>query len=793
MKFSYPDGSRPLDGFTIERGIGAGGFGEVYCAVSDIGKRVALKKIQRNLDIELRGVRQCINIKHINLISLWDIRIDDHGESWVVMEYVPGPSLRDIIQQYPTGMDHSQVKRWFLSAASGVAYLHQQGIVHRDLKPGNIFMDEETQIIKIGDYGLSKFMAASRRSGQTESVGTFHYMAPEIGRGAYGKEIDIYALAIILFEMLTGDVPFDGESTQEIIMKHLTDDPRLDRIPHEYRQIISRSMLKDPLQRYHSIPEMLLDAPWPEVVENCQHIVSLQTMGPFSSTPAAGLPIQVNPNVDQSARLNPSTPSTPSTPPNQSEIVMAELMESEIVFGPVKHSHLGIQGTDPNWTEAGQDHFSFPNSPASNSRRQSENHGPLREKSSNTAAEIWSVGEISYLPPNPSSNQVAGQFSVSGLPPANSTMIAGRNSPPLAVTSTPWIMKDAYPFPGWKRASDEPIAAALQNWTAELANWWRYGNISTPIKLTVLIVVSVTLILNSAWLLPVAILLGLVYLVYYTARSWWLGDQADVFFAEGEELTRFRSNEKLSRRAKKAFLSELRSRWSQRPSSVQVREVIVAMLVATSACGIFSLLGLAVGGVISGTAMGSGRLYLWFFLTSMIGSFMLILTSKFWESRPNEPILRRVTFLGLGTLLGAITFFTGNLLKINLARPYPLDAEPTLETALVSPLIIEGMPVFPAYLIYFTALMGILRWWLQIDPLRSTRLSILSVSLCLVWAVVFSFLLELPILANCITAVVISLAIQLASPWVAPDWRAALEKHRHRFTETAWGPQRHSP
>ena len=787
MKFSYPDGSRPLDGFTIERGIGAGGFGEVYCAVSDIGKRVALKKIQRNLDIELRGVRQCINIKHINLISLWDIRVDEHGESWVVMEYVPGPSLRDIILQYPSGMERQQVKRWFLSAASGVAYLHQQGIVHRDLKPGNIFMDEETQVIKIGDYGLSKFMAASRRSGQTESVGTFHYMAPEIGRGVYGKEIDIYALAIILFEMLTGEVPFDGESTQEIIMKHLTDDPRLDRVPHEYRQVISRALLKDPLQRYHSIPEMLLDVPWPEVVENCQHIVSLQTMGPFSSTPVAGLTIRTNWAVDQSAHLNRSNPS------DQSEIVMAELMESEIVFGPVKHSHSGDQTTDPNRIGAGQDRFSAPNSPASISRPQSENGESSRENSMPSAAAFLPSGEISYLPPTAPENQGGGQFSVSGLSPVTSAMMAGRNLPPLAVTSTPWIMKDAYPFPGWKRANDEPIAAALKNWTAELANWWRYGNISTPIKLTVLIVVSVTLIINSAWLLPVAMLLGLVYLIYYSARSWWMGDQSDAFFANVEEPALFGSAEKLSGRAKKAYLSELRTLWSQRSRGVQVREVMIAMLVAVCACGVFSLLGLAVGGVISGTATGSGRLYLWFLLTSMIGSFMLILTSKFWESRPNEPVLRRVTFLGLGTLLGTVTFFLGNLLKINLDRPYPVDAEPTIETALVSPLIIEGMPTFPAYLIYFTALMGILRWWLQVDPLRTTRLSILNASLVLVWAVVFSFLLELPVLANCITAVVISLAIQLAAPWVAPDWRAAFEKQRHRFTETAWGPQQHSP
>ena len=116
--------------------------------------------------------------------------------------------------------------RWFDGIAQGVAYLHDHGIVHRDLKPGNIFLDQGT--VKIGDYGLSKFISCSRRSGQTESVGTFHYMAPEIGLGRYGKEIDIYALGILLYEMLSGHVPFEGESSQEIIMKHLTTPPNLD-------------------------------------------------------------------------------------------------------------------------------------------------------------------------------------------------------------------------------------------------------------------------------------------------------------------------------------------------------------------------------------------------------------------------------------------------------------------------------------------------------------------------------------------------------------------------------------
>jgi hypothetical protein len=255
MKFIYASGARPLDGYTIKRGVGIGGFGEVYFATSDAGKEVAIKCIQRNLEVEIRGVTQCLNLKHPNLISIYDIKHDDLGEGWIVMEYVSGESLKDVIDRNPNGVPLDEVKFWFGGIAAGVAYLHDHGIVHRDLKPGNIFRDEG--VVKIGDYGLSKFISCSRRSGQTESVGTFHYMAPEIGKGVYGKEIDIYALGIILCEMLTGRVPFEGESSQEIIMKHLTADPDLRQVPPRFRRVIERALFKDPAKRYRSVGEML--------------------------------------------------------------------------------------------------------------------------------------------------------------------------------------------------------------------------------------------------------------------------------------------------------------------------------------------------------------------------------------------------------------------------------------------------------------------------------------------------------------------------------------------------------
>ncbi|HZZ26735.1 MAG TPA: serine/threonine-protein kinase [Pirellulales bacterium] len=254
-RFAYASGSRPLPGYTLKRGIGHGGFGEVYYATSDAGKEVALKFIRRNWDIELRGVTQCLNLKHPNLLSLYDVKQDAQGDNWVVMELMSGESLEEVLAQHPNGLPLSEALAWIHGIAAGVAYLHDHGIVHRDLKPGNIFVDEG--IVKIGDYGLSKFMSCSRRSGQTGSVGTVHYMAPEIANGRYGKEIDIYALGIILYEMLTGHVPFEGESVGEILMKHLTAEPDVSRLDEPYRTIISRTLAKDLQQRFNTVTELI--------------------------------------------------------------------------------------------------------------------------------------------------------------------------------------------------------------------------------------------------------------------------------------------------------------------------------------------------------------------------------------------------------------------------------------------------------------------------------------------------------------------------------------------------------
>jgi serine/threonine protein kinase len=255
MKFIYNSGQRPLDGYTLKRGIGRGGFGEVYYAVSDGGKEVALKLVRGgNQEIELRGMAQCLNLKHPHLVSLYDMRRDVQGENWVVMEYISGEPLSVVLNRHPHGLPQELAQQWFLALSRAVAYLHDHGIVHRDLKPANIFV--ENGLVKVGDYGLCKFISGSHRTAQTQSVGTVHYMAPEISTGNYNKQIDIYAAGIILYEMLTGRVPFEGESAGEILMKHLTAPPDLSKLPSDYVAIVGKALAKNPAHRYASLAEM---------------------------------------------------------------------------------------------------------------------------------------------------------------------------------------------------------------------------------------------------------------------------------------------------------------------------------------------------------------------------------------------------------------------------------------------------------------------------------------------------------------------------------------------------------
>src|SRR5512144_1291211 len=128
-QFQYKHGDRPLEGYTIQRAIGRGGFGEVYYAVSDSGREVALKVIQGYEQIELRGVGQCMNLKSPHLVTIFDVRRNAAGKSFVIMEYVSGPSLRQLLDESPAGLGPQKAAYFLREIAKGLTALHDCGIV----------------------------------------------------------------------------------------------------------------------------------------------------------------------------------------------------------------------------------------------------------------------------------------------------------------------------------------------------------------------------------------------------------------------------------------------------------------------------------------------------------------------------------------------------------------------------------------------------------------------------------------------------------------------------------------
>ncbi|HET6428554.1 MAG TPA: serine/threonine-protein kinase, partial [Phycisphaerae bacterium] len=309
--FQYQHGDRPLEGYTVQRALGRGGFGEVYYAVSDGGRQVALKAVQGHQQIELRGVRQCMNLKNPHLVTIFDVKHDDRGRPFVIMECVSGPSLRDLLDESPSGLGKQKAAFFLREIGKGLTFLHDAGIVHRDLKPANIFYEDG--YVKIGDYGLSKAMSPTHYSGQTATVGTVHYMAPEVGEGCYDRSIDIYALGVVLYEMLTGHPPYQGSSVSEILMKHLSSAPDLSGIDEPFATAIRRAMEKDPSKRYPSVQEMV------EAVLGAEQVrSSLSVFSPTSLSVVAGkvgATIAPRPDARRAPPPGPRGPTGPPPPP----------------------------------------------------------------------------------------------------------------------------------------------------------------------------------------------------------------------------------------------------------------------------------------------------------------------------------------------------------------------------------------------------------------------------------------------------------------------------------------------
>lgn len=263
-------GRRLNDRYKILKLIGSGGMANVYLARDMILDRdVAVKMLRMDYsndpDFLRRFQREAYSVtslSHPNIVSSYDVGEED-GLHYIVMEYVEGETLKEYIQSH-TPIKPKEVLRIMEQLSSAIAHAHHYQIVHRDIKPQNILINEEGNV-KVTDFGIATASTAATITQTNSVLGSVHYLSPEQARGGVAnKKSDIYSLGIVMFELLTGKVPFSGESAVSIALKHLqsevppptTINPE---IPQSVENIVLKATAKDIFYRYDSADEMKLD------------------------------------------------------------------------------------------------------------------------------------------------------------------------------------------------------------------------------------------------------------------------------------------------------------------------------------------------------------------------------------------------------------------------------------------------------------------------------------------------------------------------------------------------------
>lgn len=248
--------------------IGTGGMADVYKAIDRILNRyVAVKVLKsefREDELFVKKFRSeaqaAAGLMHPNIVNVYDVG-EDQGLYYIVMELVEGISLKEYIQK----KGHLSAKETIAIATQvclGIDVAHTKGIVHRDIKPQNIIISKEGKV-KVTDFGIAK--ATSSNTISTNAMGSVHYTSPEQARGGFSDpKSDIYSLGITMYEMVTGILPFDGESTVSIALKHLQEDivppsEHVPEIPYSLEQIIIKCTQKSPDRRYQDVTSLIRD------------------------------------------------------------------------------------------------------------------------------------------------------------------------------------------------------------------------------------------------------------------------------------------------------------------------------------------------------------------------------------------------------------------------------------------------------------------------------------------------------------------------------------------------------
>jgi len=252
--------------YRIMRKLGSGGMADVYLAEDEeLGRRVAIKILNDKyapddqfVERFRREAKNAAGLSHPNIVSIYD-RGEAEGTYYIAMEYLDGRSLKElVVARGPLPIpDAIAATRQVLSA---LRFAHRKGVVHRDIKPHNVMADADGRL-KVTDFGIAR-AGVSQMTEAGSIIGTAQYLSPEQARGApVDQRSDLYSMGIVLYEMLTGQVPFTGESPVEIAMKHLSDPPRPPSllrpdIPPDLDMVVLRALAKNPEDRFQTAEEM---------------------------------------------------------------------------------------------------------------------------------------------------------------------------------------------------------------------------------------------------------------------------------------------------------------------------------------------------------------------------------------------------------------------------------------------------------------------------------------------------------------------------------------------------------
>lgn len=279
--------------YEILEEIGKGGMAYVYKARCHfLNRLVAIKVLKEELRDDKEFVHRfnteaqaAARITNPHVVSIYDVGFEN-GLYYIVMEYVDGITLKGYIAEKHV-LPWRQAADFAAQICEGLSAAHKQNVIHRDIKPQNIIMTDK-QVLKVTDFGIARATTQATTTTSTSTIGTVHYLSPEQARGGYTNErTDIYSLGVVLYEMLTGRLPFDDNTAVAIAIKHIQEDPVLPRIlnrdiPKAMEDIVMKALNKEQSLRYASADEFLADIK--KVIKNPNTSIAASTAEDIDAT-----------------------------------------------------------------------------------------------------------------------------------------------------------------------------------------------------------------------------------------------------------------------------------------------------------------------------------------------------------------------------------------------------------------------------------------------------------------------------------------------------------------------------